>query len=142
MVYDKEGNFNAYRNLLPWRDSYYLFIYPSNLFSIQVAKLCDNLFIMCRNYFSITGQITYGGRVTDMWDQRCLTTILKTFFSPPILEDGYTYSPSGIYYCPVEKMLDAFKEYVESWPVIEDPEVFGMHDNANIAFEVSLANFL
>lgn len=77
-----------------------------------------------------------------MWDQRCLTTILKKFFSPPILEDGYTYSSSGIYYCPVEKRLDAYKDYVESWPVIEDPEVFGMHDNANIAFEVSLTYFL
>lgn len=72
-----------------------------------------------------------------MWDQRCLTTILKTFFSPPTLEEGYVYSPSGIYYCPVEKTLEAFKEYVDNWPVIEDPEVFGMHDNANIAFEVS-----
>lgn len=84
------------------------------------------------------GQITYGGRVTDMWDQRCLTTILKLFFSPPTLEPDYKYSQSGIYYCPApEKRLDAYRDYVDSWPVIEDPEVFGMHENANIAFEVS-----
>lgn len=72
-----------------------------------------------------------------MWDQRCLTTILKKFFSPPTLEEGYQYSSSGIYYCPVDNRLDDFKDYVENWPVIEDPEIFGMHDNANIAFEVS-----
>jgi len=40
-------------------------------------------------------QITYGGRVTDTWDQRCLRTILKTFFSESILESEYTFSPSG-----------------------------------------------
>ena len=42
-------------------------------------------------------QITYGGRVTDSWDQRCLRTILKRFFSPPTIEPGYKYSPSGAY---------------------------------------------
>ena len=40
-------------------------------------------------------QITYGGRVTDAWDQRCLTTILGRFFSPTILEDDYKFSNSG-----------------------------------------------
>ena len=40
----------------------------------------------------ITGEITYGGRVTDNWDQRCLRTILKRFFSPETLEPGYKYS--------------------------------------------------
>uniref|UniRef100_A0A8C4ZUY6 Dynein, axonemal, heavy chain 6 n=1 Tax=Gadus morhua TaxID=8049 RepID=A0A8C4ZUY6_GADMO len=43
----------------------------------------------------ITGEITYGGRVTDAWDQRCLRTVLKGFFSPGTLEPGYAYSPSG-----------------------------------------------
>uniref|UniRef100_A0A8D3AZ06 Dynein, axonemal, heavy chain 6 n=1 Tax=Scophthalmus maximus TaxID=52904 RepID=A0A8D3AZ06_SCOMX len=45
----------------------------------------------------ITGEITYGGRVTDAWDQRCLRTILKSFFSPNTLGRGYTYSSSGIF---------------------------------------------
>lgn len=43
------------------------------------------------------GEITYGGRVTDAWDQRCLRTILKSFFSPNTLGRGYTYSSSGIF---------------------------------------------
>ncbi|XP_044299896.1 dynein axonemal heavy chain 6 isoform X2 [Varanus komodoensis] len=43
----------------------------------------------------ITGEITYGGRVTDAWDQRCLRTILRRFFSPETLKDEYKYSESG-----------------------------------------------
>lgn len=89
---------------------------------------------------NIPGSITYGGRVTDMWDQRCLTTILKLFFAPPTLEEGYAYSRSGIYYCPRAEKLEVVREYIETLPVIENPEVFGMHENANIAFEVSFFN--
>lgn len=88
-----------------------------------------------RKHFS--GQITYGGRVTDMWDQRCLTTILKQFFSPPTLEENYTYSVSGTYYCPRLSKLSEVRDYCDTLPVIEDPEIFGMHENANIAFEVT-----
>lgn len=73
-----------------------------------------------------------------MWDQRCLTTILKQFFSPATLDEGYTYSPSGIYYCPRLEKLSDVRDYIDTLPVIEDPEIFGMHENANIAYEVFL----
>ncbi|KAM9845816.1 dynein axonemal heavy chain 6 [Aulostomus maculatus] len=77
-------------------------------------------------------EVTYGGRVTDAWDQRCLRTILKGFLSPQTLEPGYTFSPSGIYYAPETDQLDLYKEYVEKLPIFDDPEVFGMHERANL----------
>ncbi|CAL8269818.1 unnamed protein product, partial [Gadus morhua 'NCC'] len=83
----------------------------------------------------ITGEITYGGRVTDAWDQRCLRTVLKGFFSPGTLEPGYAYSPSGVYLAPEEDRLDVYKKYIEGLPILDDPEVFGMHENANLAFQ-------
>ncbi|XP_055488365.1 LOW QUALITY PROTEIN: dynein axonemal heavy chain 6-like [Leucoraja erinacea] len=83
----------------------------------------------------ITGEITYGGRVTDAWDQRCLRTILKRFFAPNILANDYKYSSSGIYYSPEVDSLQAFREYIEGLPLIDDPEIFGMHENANLAFQ-------
>ncbi|AWP06410.1 putative dynein heavy chain 6 axonemal [Scophthalmus maximus] len=83
----------------------------------------------------ITGEITYGGRVTDAWDQRCLRTILKSFFSPNTLGRGYTYSSSGIYYAPEKDELKQYRKYIESLPILDDPEVFGMHENANLAFQ-------
>nr|XP_019939373.1 PREDICTED: dynein heavy chain 6, axonemal [Paralichthys olivaceus] len=83
----------------------------------------------------ITGEITYGGRVTDAWDQRCLRTILRGFFSPQTLEHGYTYSSSGIYHAPETEELAQYKQYIEGLPILDDPEVFGMHENANLAFQ-------
>uniref|UniRef100_A0A4W3JLA8 Dynein axonemal heavy chain 6 n=1 Tax=Callorhinchus milii TaxID=7868 RepID=A0A4W3JLA8_CALMI len=83
----------------------------------------------------ITGEITYGGRVTDAWDQRCLRTILKRFFSSETLNEAYKYSESGIYYSPEADTLQAFREYVEILPLIDDPEIFGMHENANLSFQ-------
>uniref|UniRef100_A0A8C9WNZ6 Dynein axonemal heavy chain 6 n=1 Tax=Scleropages formosus TaxID=113540 RepID=A0A8C9WNZ6_SCLFO len=84
----------------------------------------------------ITGEITYGGRVTDAWDQRCLRTILKRFFSPANLEDGHRYSSSGTYFAPEADSLHHYREYIEKLPLIDDPEIFGMHENANLAFQV------
>uniref|UniRef100_A0A673W197 Dynein axonemal heavy chain 6 n=1 Tax=Salmo trutta TaxID=8032 RepID=A0A673W197_SALTR len=83
----------------------------------------------------ITGEITYGGRVTDAWDQRCLRTILKRFFSPVTLDPGYTFSTSGVYFAPEADRLSDYNRYIENLPLIDDPEIFGMHENANLAFQ-------
>ncbi|XP_060619679.2 dynein axonemal heavy chain 6 isoform X2 [Anolis sagrei] len=90
----------------------------------------------------ITGEITYGGRVTDAWDQRCLRTILRRFFAPDTLEDDYKYSISGIYFAPVADSLQDFKDYIENLPLIDDPEIFGMHENANLSFQRKETNTL
>ena len=83
-----------------------------------------------------SGEVTYGGRVTDFWDQRCLRTILRRFFSPETLASGYKYSPSGIYYCPEKQFLQQYRDYIEELPLNDNPEIFGMNSNANITFQV------
>lgn len=88
----------------------------------------------------IIGEITYGGRVTDYWDLRCLKTILKIFFSPQIITPDYVYSSSGTYYCPVFASIDDYRTFVDNLPIIEAPEIFGMHENANIAYQIKETN--
>lgn len=74
--------------------------------------------------------------MTDYWDLRCLKTILKGFFSPPTIVRKYSYSPSGVYYCPAYETLKEYRDFADGLPIIEEPEIFGMHENANIAYQV------
>ncbi|KAF5287317.1 hypothetical protein FQR65_LT02190 [Abscondita terminalis] len=106
-------------------------------FAFNTLKMyCDIGFIPWDALEYITGEITYGGRVTDSWDLRCLKTILKRFFSAPTLEPGYVYSNSGVYYCPKFDKLEKYRGFVDQLPIIEEPEIFGMHENANIAYQI------
>ncbi|XP_012153033.2 dynein heavy chain at 16F [Megachile rotundata] len=89
-----------------------------------------------------TGEITYGGRVTDNWDLRCMKTILDIFFSPKTLRSNYVYSESGKYYCPNYDTLQEYQDFVETFPIIDDPEIFGMHENANTIYQLKEAQFI
>ena len=82
----------------------------------------------------VTGHINYGGRVTDDWDRRCLMSILSKFIRREVLTDEYKFSASGTYYAPKVGKLDDFKDYLRKLPSDDNPEVFGMHQNANTAF--------
>ncbi|PBJ72155.1 dynein heavy chain [Trypanosoma cruzi cruzi] len=81
----------------------------------------------------LTCEINYGGRVTDDWDRRCMLGLVKTFINPSVLEDGYAFSPSGLYRTvePFDRLY--YLNLLGSWPLNPEPEVFGLHDNADIA---------
>jgi len=85
----------------------------------------------------VIGHINYGGRVTDDKDRRAILAVLERYIAPPLLEPGYEFSSSGLYKCPPTcdtATPEEFMEFVRGWPLAELPEVFGMHDNANISF--------
>lgn len=44
----------------------------------------------------LTGDITYGGRVTDDWDRRCLHALLSGFYSSHALQSEHVYSTDGV----------------------------------------------
>jgi len=37
--------------------------------------------------------------------------------------------------------LQQYRDFIENLPLIDEPEIFGMHDNANIAFQVDAEIF-
>lgn len=91
----------------------------------------------------LTGEIIYGGRVTDNQDRRCLMSILETFLNPAILEEGYAYTSSGIYKLPARgTTVQGMLEYVQTLPEVDSPEIFGMNDNADIACLANESNYL
>ncbi|XP_032581827.1 dynein heavy chain 6, axonemal [Drosophila sechellia] len=90
----------------------------------------------------INGDITWGGRVTDYWDLRCLRTILTIFSSKRIIQPDYKYCRGDSYYRdPRKKTLTEYSAYVQGFPVLEDPEIFGMNQNANIVFQTKETSF-
>lgn len=63
--------------------------------------------------------------------------ILDTYVNPFILEEVYTFSDSGKYRAPAaEKNLEEMLEYVRRLPDQDPPEIFGMNENADIAFQL------
>eukprot|EP00741_Cyanophora_paradoxa_P000409 tig00000404_g400.t1 len=83
----------------------------------------------------VTGEINYGGRVTDDLDRRCLNAILEQYYTPAVLEEGCKFTPSGVYYAPEEAALGVYKKYIDELPYTDTVDIFGMHENANISFQ-------
>ncbi|TPX68902.1 hypothetical protein SpCBS45565_g02819 [Spizellomyces sp. 'palustris'] len=80
----------------------------------------------------LTGQCNYGGRVTDDKDRRCLMTLLDLVYNPGIQKDNYSFSPSGVYHVPSTTSHAGILDYIKNLPLEARPEVFNLHENADI----------
>jgi dynein heavy chain len=86
----------------------------------------------------LTGECNYGGRVTDDWDRRTLMNILSTFYCPNIVQDdNYKFSPSGIYFAPPKGRYEDYLEFIRQLPLNQNPEIFGIHENGDIARQLA-----
>eukprot|EP00842_Homolaphlyctis_polyrhiza_P000439 jgi/Hompol1/1396/HPOL_002693-RA len=90
----------------------------------------------------LAGECNYGGRVTDDRDRRTLMSLLSIVYTPDILDDEYRLSASGIYFAPPKGSYDSYIKYIKSLPMIQSPEAFGMHENADIAKDLAETNLL
>jgi dynein heavy chain len=99
----------------------------------------------------VTGQIVYGGRVTDDWDRRCLMSLISMFYCKEGLKDGYSYvrealSPAEKITCAPDSKLET-GYFVKKWtdmnlPEVAPPTLFGMHANADFLFNLVESNLL
>ena len=81
--------------------------------------------------------LAYGGRVTDGLDLVCVKSIILRYICGDILSDDYRFSPSGTYLCPPVGDMAVFAAYAASLPLNDNPEIFGLNSNANIASQRS-----
>lgn len=95
------------------------------------AETSDDVQWSALNY--MVAEANYGGRVTDDKDRRLISTILQTYYCPEILKENYKFSESGIYFAPPEGELSTYRDYISKLPMNDEPEVFGMHENAEIS---------
>lgn len=83
----------------------------------------------------IIGEVHYGGRVTDDKDQRCVSSILQKFISKDNLNDEHRLTPDGSYQMPALGDYETMLSFIKDLPKNDNPEVFGLHANANITFQ-------
>ncbi|PNH00034.1 Dynein heavy chain 7, axonemal, partial [Tetrabaena socialis] len=88
------------------------------------------------------GECNYGGKVTDSHDRHTLMTVLSTYYTPRIHEAGYKLSVSGTYFPQPYTSYKGYVEYINSLPLIAQPEVFGLHENADITKDLQETNLL
>ncbi|OQR86425.1 dynein heavy chain [Achlya hypogyna] len=83
----------------------------------------------------MVADITYGGRITDRWDKRTNSSIMRKLFHERLLDDDYKFASSATYYAPATGKLEDCRKYVASLPNVDAPDIFGLHANADITFQ-------
>ncbi|XP_029790782.1 dynein heavy chain 14, axonemal [Suricata suricatta] len=79
----------------------------------------------------LVGEVTYGGRVTDTWDRRCLNALLYKFCNPEVLKDDFSFSSDEVHW-PVPKPM-SLRDYirvVQALPDDDTPGLLGLHPAA------------
>jgi dynein heavy chain len=98
-------------------------------------------------FLTYKGECNYGGRVTDEWDRRTLNTILARYYHKDVItsdNDDFKcfFDSSETYYVPQVKDHSQFLDYVRSLPMIAEPSVFGLADNADIIKDQQETNLM
>ncbi|XP_036671579.3 dynein axonemal heavy chain 3 isoform X3 [Drosophila suzukii] len=123
--------------------------YEFNESDLKISLLQLKMFITqsqsipFRGHVYLTGECNYGGRVTDDKDRRLILSLLNMIYNPnTIEEDNYALSQSGNYLVPLSPTRLNSIEYVSSFPLSPHPEVYGLHENADINRNVKETNAL
>ena len=102
----------------------------------------DSLMIPCHSakivYLSIVLQVMYGGRAIDDFDRRVLKIYMDEYMGDFIFD---TFQPFHFYHnqevdyvIPPDGTRDSYMEYIDTLPLANTPEVFGLHTNAEIGY--------
>jgi dynein heavy chain len=78
----------------------------------------------------LAGEINYGGRVTDDWDRRTLLTLCQDFYCEGVLQANFKIAPG--YMTPPPLNLTEYLEQISNYPIMDTPELFGLHPNADL----------
>ena len=83
------------------------------------------------------GEVQYGGRVTDDFDKRLLCTFTNVWFSEGLLQPEFKFYEG--YPLPDYKTIDEYTDHIINMPLQDIPEVFGLHSNADISYQINTA---
>ncbi|XP_071095783.1 dynein axonemal heavy chain 8-like [Haliotis cracherodii] len=84
------------------------------------------------------GEVQYGGRVTDDYDKRLLNTFARVWFGDFMFQAVFQFYHG--YKIPSLRTIDDIMGFIENLPLVDSPEAFGLHGNADITYQTNLAN--
>ena len=91
----------------------------------------------------LIGEAMYGGRVSDSFDRRVLNTYLNEYLGDFLFDTFqpfhfYVNEKIGVdYVVPAEGHRDVYANTIDKLPLVQTPEAFGLHGNADIAYYTS-----
>lgn len=90
----------------------------------------------------MVAEIQYGGRITDDWDRRLMQSYCEKFFSPETVQGAL--AGQDIFYDPGYKLppgdtIEQFRAEIDKLPFTDNPELFGLHGNADLTYRVAQA---
>ncbi|CBN78680.1 dynein heavy chain [Ectocarpus siliculosus] len=90
----------------------------------------------------MVGEVQYGGKITDDLDRRLFKAYTETWMGPPALSASFCFNP-GVpmqggpqfkYVIPDSQEVEDYIAFIQTFPGIDGPEVFGLHPNADLTF--------
>ncbi|XP_043925694.1 dynein axonemal heavy chain 10 [Protopterus annectens] len=91
----------------------------------------------------LIGEVMYGGRAIDSFDRRILTTYMDEYFGDFIFDAFQPFhffkNEEVDYKIPGSGAKDVYVDEIESLPLANTPEVFGLHPNAEIGYYTQAA---
>jgi dynein heavy chain len=89
-------------------------------------------------------QVQYGGRITDDQDRILFETFGKLWLNPEVFKEDFTFSTAGAfkYQVPSCDNIDGYRKYIAEFPSHDNPEIFGLHSNADLTFGSHEATYI
>ena len=85
----------------------------------------------------MVAEVQHGGRVTDDFDKRMMRTYASVWLESSIFRPGFAFYKG--YEIPDGKNIQEYRDFVDNLPLIDTPEIFGMHSNAQLSFSSASA---
>jgi len=91
----------------------------------------------------LIGDINYGGRITDDFDKITMQATLEKFFCDNLFENSYlSFTTSNKYSVSAYTTVEDYRKLIDTFPVNDEPEIFGLNSQAEIIYQLQESNYL